>query len=141
MYHTAVQQQQCVREMYSSATKYFEVVLYSIMLNIYYFFLKKTRTRLYLLSILQSEEKMPKHLGGIKGCKYKTSSWHLNILTGSPMVVTLGQQYNVGEKSTVKLYTYINRRAGTLLSNYVIRCSISGTSLYHVLCRSTKVPL
>ena len=29
------------------------------------------------------------------------------------MVVTLGQQYNVGEKPNVKLYTYINRHAGT----------------------------
>ena len=29
------------------------------------------------------------------------------------MVVTLGQQYNVGEKPTVKLYTYINRHVGT----------------------------
>ena len=29
------------------------------------------------------------------------------------MVVTLGQQYNVGEKSTVILYTYINHHAGT----------------------------
>ena len=29
------------------------------------------------------------------------------------MVVTLGQQYNVGEKSTAILYTYINRLAGT----------------------------
>ena len=29
------------------------------------------------------------------------------------MVVTLGQQCNVGEKSTVILYTYINRHAGT----------------------------
>ena len=29
------------------------------------------------------------------------------------MVVTLGQQYNVGEKPTVTLYTYINRHAGT----------------------------
>ena len=29
------------------------------------------------------------------------------------MVVTLGQQYNVGEKSTVILYTFINRHAGT----------------------------
>ena len=28
------------------------------------------------------------------------------------MVVTLGQQYNVGEKPTVILYAYINRRAG-----------------------------
>ena len=27
------------------------------------------------------------------------------------MVVTLGQQYNVGEKPTVVLYTYINRHA------------------------------
>ena len=29
------------------------------------------------------------------------------------MVVTLGQQYNVGEKTTVILYTYIDRHAGT----------------------------
>ena len=28
------------------------------------------------------------------------------------MVVILGQQYNVGEKSTVIMYTYINRHAG-----------------------------
>ena len=27
------------------------------------------------------------------------------------MVVTLGQQYNVGEKPTVILYTYINHHA------------------------------
>ena len=55
---------------------------------------------------------MPKRLGGIIGCKDETSSWHLN---GFPyMVVTLGQQYNVGEKSTVIMYTYIiNRHAGT----------------------------
>ena len=56
-------------------------------------------------------ENMSKRLGGIIGCKYKTSSWHLN---GFPCaVVTLGQQYNVGEKPTVVLYTYINRHAGT----------------------------
>ena len=29
------------------------------------------------------------------------------------MKITLGQQYNVGEKPTVILYTYINRHAGT----------------------------
>ena len=29
------------------------------------------------------------------------------------MVATLGQQYNVGEKPTVILYTFINRHAGT----------------------------
>ena len=28
------------------------------------------------------------------------------------MVVTLGQQYNIGEKLTIILYTYINRHAG-----------------------------
>ena len=28
------------------------------------------------------------------------------------MVVTLGQQYNVGKKPTVILYAYINRQAG-----------------------------
>ena len=33
------------------------------------------------------------------------------ISTGSPLVVTLGQQYNVGEKPTVILYTYINHHA------------------------------
>ena len=42
---------------------------------------RKLRTRLDLLSIPQSGEKLSKRLGGIKGCKYKTSSWHLN---GSP---------------------------------------------------------
>ena len=29
------------------------------------------------------------------------------------MVVKLGQQYNIGEKPTVILHTYINRHAGT----------------------------
>ena len=29
------------------------------------------------------------------------------------MEITLGQQYNVGEKPIVILYSYINRRAGT----------------------------
>ena len=44
---------------------------------------------------------MSTRLGGIIGCKYKTSSWYLN---GFPMmVVTLGQQYNIGEKPTVIL--------------------------------------
>ena len=48
---------------------------------------------------------MSKPLGGIMSCKYQTSSWHLNGFT-FPMVVTLGQQYNVGEKPTVMLYTF-----------------------------------
>ena len=42
------------------------------------------------------------------------------------MILTLGQQYNVGEKPTViLLYTYINRHAGTkqiimLIKLYII---------------------
>ena len=52
---------------------------------------------------------LSKRLGGIKGCKYKTSSWHLN---GFPYIGTIGQQYNIGEKPTVILYSYINRHAG-----------------------------
>ena len=40
---------------------------------------RKIRTHLDLLSIAQLEaKKMSKRLGGIKGCNYKTSSWHLN---------------------------------------------------------------
>ena len=37
------------------------------------------------------------------GCKNKESIH--GIQTGSPMVVTLGQEYDIGEKPTVKLYT------------------------------------
>ena len=39
----------------------------------------------------------------------KNSSWHLK----GWMEIALGQQYNVGEKPAVILYTYINRHAGT----------------------------
>ena len=56
---------------------------------------------------------MSNRLGGIIGCKYKTSSWHLD---GFPDGSNIGsQQYNVGEKPTViLLFTYvINRQAGT----------------------------
>ena len=52
---------------------------------------------------------MSKCLGRIIGCEAKTSSWHLN---GFPDVVTLGQQYNVGEKPTVILYTYCQYTVG-----------------------------
>ena len=43
------------------------------------------------------------------GCKDKAATLYLN---GFLMVVTLGQQYNVEEKPTVILYTYINHHAG-----------------------------
>ena len=57
-------------------------------------------------------EKMSKRLDGITGCKYKTSSWHLN---GFPDGNNIGSTvYDVGEKPTVIPYTtYINRHAGT----------------------------
>ena len=39
------------------------------------------------------------------------------ILKEFPDAVTLGQQYNIGERSTVILYTYINHHAGTPKQN------------------------
>ena len=50
-------------------------------------FKEKIRTHLDLLSIPQSGGKMSKRLGGIIGCKYKTSSWHLD---GFPYGCNLG---------------------------------------------------
>ena len=35
------------------------------------------------------------------------------VSKGFPNVITSGRQYNIGEKPTVILYTYINRHAGT----------------------------
>ena len=80
---------------------------------------------------------MSKRLGGIKGCKYKTSSWHLNGFPyDSPMTVTLGQQYNIGEKPTViLLYTYINRHAGTPEQYLVGRYSSSTTRCLKLFSR------
>ena len=73
------------------------------------------RTRLDLLSIPQSG-----------GKNVKTFTWDHRLQTLKNlfmafkrvplciMVVTLGQQFNIGEKPTVVLYTYIiNRHAGT----------------------------
>ena len=55
------------------------------------------------------------HLFPHRGENVKTLRWdhrlrkqNLFIAFGSPMVVTLGQEYNLGEKPTVILYTYIN---------------------------------
>ena len=52
-----------------------------------------------------------------KGFKYKATTWYLN---GFPtmIVVTMGQQYNVGEKPTAILYTYINHHAQLLGIEY-----------------------
>ena len=35
------------------------------------------------------------------------------VSNGFPNVITSGQQYNIGEKPSVILYTYINLHAGT----------------------------
>ena len=56
-------------------------------------------------------EKMSKRLE--VGSKAANTKLLNGIQTGSPMQITLGQQYNVGEKPTVILYSYINRHAGT----------------------------
>ena len=48
---------------------------------------------------------------GLKKSNKETSSWHLN---GFPDGNNIGSTvYNVGEKPTVILYTYINSHAGT----------------------------
>ena len=52
------------------------------------------------------------------------------------MVVTLGQQYNIGEKPIVTLYNYINRHAGTpekQRKTHQTRCS--NNILLYRLCR------
>ena len=54
---------------------------------------------------------MPKRLGGIIGCRDKTSSWHFNGFPDDGS--NIGPTVYVGEKPAVILYTYINRHAGT----------------------------
>ena len=91
----------------AKATSFFYVF------GVYTCCLKKSQNENDLLSIPQlGGGGMSKRLGGIKGCKYKTFSWHLN---GFPDGNNIGStsQYTVGEKPTVILYTYINRHAGT----------------------------
>ena len=59
----------------------------------------------------------------VRGKYVKTFRWDHRlqrfhgIKTGSPIAVTLGQQYNVGAKPTVILYTYIDSHAETKLKN------------------------
>ena len=55
-------------------------------------------------------EKMSKRLGGIKRLQIQNLFMAFKQV---PMQITLGPQYNVGEKPTVILYIYINRHAGT----------------------------
>ena len=66
-------------------------------------------------------------------------------------VTSLGQQYNIGEKPTVILYTYINRHAGTpekqrrlksTLSNMVviIHCYIGCDDKVTTLKREQRGP-
>ena len=78
---------------------------------------------------------MPKRSGGIIGCKYKTSSWRLN---GFPYGSNFGStEYNIGEKPTVILYTYINRHAGTLLiekQRKQKQCSTSSNMVVIIYC-------
>ena len=54
---------------------------------------------------------MSKRLGGIT--RLQIQNLFMAFKRGSPMEITLGQQYNIGEKPIVILYTYINHHAGT----------------------------
>ena len=83
---------------------------------------------------------MSKHLVQVESSTANTKPLDSNK-TGSPMVVTLGQQYNIGERPTVILYTYIKRHAGTpekqheTKSNYLI----SHNTVQHHTVRSQVV--
>ena len=46
------------------------------------------------------------------------------VLKGFPNGVTWGQQYNIGEKPTVILYTYINHHVGTPKQKHISYCII-----------------
>ena len=74
---------------------------------------------------------MSKRLGGIIGCKDKTSSWHFN---GFPSGSNVGSIVSCREKPNVILYTYINRHAGTqkLLTNK--------TNVVHTTTKNNVVP-
>ena len=72
-------------------------------------------------------------VGGIIGCKDKTSSWQFN---GSPMAVTLGQQNNIGEKPTVILYTYTDHHAGTPNKTGTFKISLDYSSICNIGSRT-----
>ena len=56
------------------------------------------------------------------------------------MVVTLDQQYNIGEKPTVMLYTYINRHAGTPDKTKQKHCSVCVAIPFILDVRLVDVP-
>ena len=51
-------------------------------------------------------EKMSKRLGRIKGCKYKTSSWHSNGFPDGNNILV--QQNNIGEEPTAILSVHLH---------------------------------
>ena len=79
---------------------------------------------------------------------YKTSSWHLNGFFPDGMV-TLGQQYNTGEKPIVMLYTSYYMPASTgaknpraqnwIIGNNRVRCS-PDWSVYRCIERYCMTP-
>ena len=44
------------------------------------------------------------------------------VSNGFPNVTTSGQQYNIGEKPSVIMYTYINLHAGTPKTTIIFIC-------------------
>ena len=70
---------------------------------------------------------MSKRLGGYRG--YKTKPLH-GISSGSSLVVAQGQQYNIGEKPTVILYTDIDRLAERLKQRTTQKTSYSVVMSY-----------
>ena len=63
---------------------------------------------------------------------------------GSPVVATLGQQYNVGERPTVILYTYINRHArpsGTTKQNTIQHITKKVVIIYEIIIPSNHTAI
>ena len=55
------------------------------------------------------------------------------------MVVTLGQRYNIGEKPTVTLHTYINRHA--LIIAMVLYCAVLYCTLINYVPQALLVSM
>ena len=59
-------------------TRLIHTLLYVMTIHTYIHIQEEGHTGFLIQLPSAVREKMSKRLGGIKGCKYKTSSWHIN---------------------------------------------------------------
>ena len=75
------------------------------------------------LNASKPSEHLPSGRKMSKGLEVGTLAVETNLFmvsNGFPNVTTSGQHYNIGEKPSVILYTYINRHAGTPKQQYFL---------------------